>query len=270
MDSVESSPPQTQAVLDRFRSACRADPRILAAILYGSHARGTADEWSDLDLGLVIVDDAYDDFVAGREAFLRRLGQPLFIEDFASKGVVFFILADGTEGELSYDRASDFIEPYGPWRPLLDKTGALAKARPHPTPEPAAQTEMLRQQILWFWHDVSHFTTAMGRGQLWWASGQLDVLRRTCANLARLRHDLSDDEVGDDPWFKLDKVLPDEVVAPLRETFAPLERAAMLDAARAAIRFYRERAVTLAEENGIDYPAELDRLMCARMERLSS
>ena len=42
------------------------------------------------------------------------------------------------------------------------------------------------------------------------------MLRRVCANLARLRHDFNDAEVGDDPWFKLDKALPEEALAPLR------------------------------------------------------
>jgi predicted nucleotidyltransferase len=260
--------PNQQNTLSRFLSACQSNPRILAAVLYGSHARGAADEWSDLDIGVVVADEDYDDFAAGREAFLRQLGEPLFIEDFGSEGILFFILADGTEGELSYDRAGDLTEPHGPWRALLDKGGVLAQAKPRPQPDPAAQVEALRQQVTWFWHDLSHFITAMGRGQLWWAAGQLEVLRRTCVNLARLRHDFNDQEVGDDPWFKLDKTLPEEALAPLRATFVPLERAAMLGAARVILDTYRGLAVPLGEERGVRYPTELERLMLGRLERL--
>jgi hypothetical protein len=267
MDSLQISFPHHQPILDRFVAACRADPRILAATLYGSHARSAADAWSDLDIGVVVADDAYADFLAGREAFLRQLGEPLFVEDFDSPGIAFFILADGTEGELSIDRASDFIAPFGLWRPLLDKAGVLAGAKPRPQPDSDAQRETLRRQIAWFWHDLSHFITATARGQLWWAAGQLEILQRTGVILARLRHDFNDEDALDDPYFKVDKALPDEALAPLRSTFVPLEREALFAAARAAIGFYRELAIPLAEEHGLYYPAELERLMLDRLDR---
>jgi predicted nucleotidyltransferase len=258
-----------QATLDRFLAACRADPHILAATLYGSHARGAADEWSDLDIGVVITDDAYDDFLTGREAFLRLLGEPLFVEDFDIPGILFFILADGTEGELSIDRASDFTEPHGPWIALVDKVGILDRNRVsgRNLVSKAEGVETLRLQITWFWHDLSHFTTAMARGQLWWAAGQLENLRRTVVILARLRHDFNDEDATDDPYFKLDKALPNEALAPLRATFVPLERAALFEAARAVIGFYRQLALPLVEENGLLYPVELERLMLDRLEQ---
>lgn len=272
----ESSTPSDNplSVLNRFITACQSDPHILTAILFGSHAGGAADAWSDLDLGVVVADDAYDDFIAGREAFVRQLGEPLFIEDFDLPGILFFILADGTEGELSIDRASDFTEPHGPWRALVDKTGVLENFRNrvsgrNPVSKTVQQREALRRQIMWFWHDLSHFITALGRGQLWWAAGQLEILRRICVNLARLHHDFADEEVDDDPYFKLDKALPDEALAPLRPTYVPLERPAMLAAARAVIDFYRQLAATLAEEHGIAYPADLERLMLDRLDKLT-
>ncbi len=177
--------PNHQAILDRFIAACQADPRVLAATLYGSHARDAADEWSDLDIGVIVADENYDDFAAGREDFMRRWGEPLFIEDFDSDGILFFILADGTEGELSIDRTSNFIEPHGQWRTLVDKTGVSATAKPHPAADVTEQVETLRRQVAWFFHDLSHFITAMGRDQLWWAAGQLEIVRRVCINLAR-------------------------------------------------------------------------------------
>lgn len=267
---IQSDSLNHQAILDRFTAACQADPRVLAATLYGSHAHNTADEWSDLDIGVIVADNAYDDFAAEREAFVRQLGEPLFIEDFDNDGLLFFILADGTEGELSYDRASNFIEPYGVWRALVDKVDILVEAKPRPASDAAEQIETLRRQITWFFHDLSHFITAMGRDQLWWAAGQLEILRRVCINLARLRHDFGDGEVGDDPWFKLDKVLPPEGLAGLEATFAPLERTAMLPAVQLILDFYRSSAVPLAEAHGIPYPSRLDRLMSTRLKRLAS
>lgn len=255
-------------ILDRFQSISQSDPRILAATLHGSHARGAADAWSDLDLGVVVTDDAYEDFIASREAFIRQLGEPLFNEDFDIPGLLFFILADGTEGEITIDRASDFTEPYGPWRPLVDKDDTLARAKPRPQPDPAAQAESLRRQVMWFFHDLSHFITAMGRGQLWWAAGQLEILRRTCVILARLAHDFADASAAEDPYFKIDEALPAGVLAPLAATIVPLERTAMLAAARMLVDYYRPVAHDLAGKHGIRYPAELEDVMLRRMERL--
>ncbi len=96
----------------------------------------------------------------------------------------------------------------------------------------------------------------------------MEALRRICANLARLRHDFNDSEVGDDPWFKLDKTLPEEALDPLRPTYVPIERAAMLGAVRVIVDYYGGLAAPLAEEHNIDYPTKLDGLMLARLNKL--
>jgi len=70
-------PPHHQHLLDRFTAACRADTRVVAAFLGGSYALGTADLYSDLDLYLITTDEAFDDFLAGRDAFIRSLASPL-------------------------------------------------------------------------------------------------------------------------------------------------------------------------------------------------
>src|SRR5947208_9687822 len=104
MDAQElKQPHHHQVVMNRFVAACQADARVVAAFLGGSYARGTADAYSDLDLGLITTDAAYADFFAEREAFIRVLGVPLFLEDWNGSDVdmVFFIFPDGVEGELA-------------------------------------------------------------------------------------------------------------------------------------------------------------------------
>src|SRR5438552_11519282 len=99
MDAQELQQPQNhQVVMNRFVAAGLADERVVAAFLGGSYARGTIDEYSDLDLYLITTDEAYDDVFTGREAFLRRLGEPVFLEDFHEYGfdMVTFIFGDGT------------------------------------------------------------------------------------------------------------------------------------------------------------------------------
>jgi hypothetical protein len=260
-------PPHHQVVLNRFVAACRADERVVAAILGGSYARGTADAYSDLDLGLITDDAVYADFNVSREAFLRQLGEPVLLEDFGLAGTVFFMFSDGTEGELAFGRQSQFTSMYaGPYRVLLDKHGILAEVQ-FPWHEPAQneQLETLRHLISWFWHDLSHFITALARGQLWWAYGQLEVLRLMCVNLARLRANFSGEAEGYD---KVELALPVEQLAPLQVTCCPLERDAMFQAALVLVRFYQDLAPVLARAHGIAYSAELVGVLSARLEQL--
>jgi hypothetical protein len=152
---------------------------------------------------------------------------------------------------------------------LLDKTGILdGVAFLGRQPAQEVQVETLRRQIYWFWHDLSHFTVAMGRGQLWWAQGQLEALRGYCVNLARLRDDPADPDVGREPYFKVENAIPAGDLGPLQATFGPIERRVLLQSALGVIDFYRELASQLAERHGISYPAELERVMLARLQRL--
>jgi predicted nucleotidyltransferase len=89
-----------QIFMTRFVAACQADARVVAAFLRGSYASGTADAYSDLDLSLITTDEAYEDFLAGREAFMRLLGEPLFLETFHRPNFAFFIFPDGKRVSL--------------------------------------------------------------------------------------------------------------------------------------------------------------------------
>src|SRR6266516_2273966 len=197
MDAQElQMPHHHQMIMNRFVAAGQVDERVVAAFISGSYARGTTDIYSDLDFGLIITDEAYDDFFAEREAFIRLLGEPVFLEDYNGDGAdfVFSIFSDGTEVELGFGHERHFNHIYvGPYRVLLDKKGILAGAVfSWQEPSYDEQIETLRGMINWFWHDLSHhFITPMARGQLWSAYGALEDLRLTCVNMARLRQNFS-------------------------------------------------------------------------------
>ena len=271
MDAQEIQPlPNHQVAIERFVAACQADERVVAACLGGSYAKGTADAYSDLDLYLITTDEAYEDFYARREAFMRLLGEPVFLEDFGIPSIVFFIFRDGTEGELGFGRESQFTHIHsGPYQVLLDKKRILAGVVfPRRESDPAEQTEKLRRLVYWFWHDLSHFITAMGRGQLWWAYGQLEALRRYCANLARLRQNFADADVGEEGYFKVEQAVPVGQLSSLQATFCPQEEGAMFQSVLVIVRFYQELAPLLARTHGISYPADLERVMIDRLGKL--
>jgi len=264
-------PDNHQIVLDRFIAACRADDRIVAAFLGGSYASDKADRFSDLDLFFVTTDEAYEDFLVERESFVRLLGEPLFLEDFCVPHGYCFILSNATEGEFWFGSESRFKDIVsGPYRTLLDKKGILAgEVFPPHIADQVKQIELLRYQIGCFWHDLSHFIKAMGRRQLWFAYGQIEVLRQICVTLARLRYDFSDPYVAEEPYFKIEQALPIEKLSPLQETFCPMDYAAMIQAAQVICRFYQDIAPGLAEAHGLTYQTDLERIMIGQLRKLS-
>ena len=263
--------PNHQTTVDQFVSACHTDERVTAAFLVGSYVKGKADAHSDLDLFLITTDEAYDDFIAERSTFIRLLGEPLFMEDFDLPGIVFLIFPDGSEVEISFGRESQLSQILNePYEVLLDKKSIIysiiSREREVDHEE---HIEKLRRLIYWFWHDFSHFVTAMGRNQLWWAHGQLEMLRSICVGLARLKNDFSDSDVEEEEvYFKIENAMPIEELSPLQKTFCPMEKDAMLQAALVIVRFYRNLATSLAATQGITYPERLEKVMVEKLEKL--
>lgn len=252
-------------LIERFVRACEDDDRVVAALLVGSHATGTADALADVDLLVVVADDAYDDFVASRVAFVRLLGEPLLEETFDLPGIVFVIFADGADLELNIVRAGE-LALTGPYRVLLERAGDVDLGRSSAPRPPAETTELVRRQIAWFWHDWSHFTAGLSRGNLVWAYGQLDDLRRTCLNLARL---LADPEADADGYWKAEASVSSEVLAELRATMVPPQANTLRDAATQLLALYRRLAREAAELYGLRYRQELDTLLSPRLGKTS-
>jgi lincosamide nucleotidyltransferase len=249
---------------DRAAAIGRRDDRIVAVLVYGSHAAGTADEHSDLDLGIVTTDDGFDSLVADAPLFVEGLGRALFIDHFGNPAQIHAILDDGTGLELIIDRAGK-IAPEMPHAVLVDKEHVVPRATPA-RPPVDDRHEDVRRLVTWFWHDVDHVITALGRGQHWWAYGQLEELRGVVIGLARVAAGADADQ--DDPYWKIDSVLPEERLSALGATVAPLELRPMRQAALAAIALHRELAGPIAKAHGVVYPAELDRLLTRRLEEL--
>jgi hypothetical protein len=271
MDTLKIQlPPHHQLITERFVTICQEDQRVVAAFLGGSYITGKADAYSDLDLYLITTDEAYKDFVAGKDDFIRLLGNPLFLEDFGTAHGSFFIFADGTEGEFWIGRVSDFRHIHGgAYTVLLDRQGILKGVDfPLHQADEAEQVEVLRQQIAYFWHDAFHFIKAMGRKQLWFAYGELEILRRICLNLARLQHNLADPGVGGEPHFKIEQALPSEQLAPLQPTCCPLEYEAMVQAGMTIFQFYQRLAADLGREHGIPYLVDLENVVRDQLEKL--
>ncbi len=263
--------PNQQIFVNQFIRACQADDRILAAFLGGSNAKGYADQYSDIDVCVITTDDSFENFYNQRESFLQLLGELVFLEDFGIANIAFCIFADGTEGEVNFGSEGRLDQIHsGPFRILVDKKNILTEAVfPEREPDPSRQLEELRMNVFGFWHEMSHFITAIGRGKLWWARGQLGALRSICVNLARLQNNFSDEGVGEEPYFKIEYAIDVEKLSPLETTFCPMEKNAMLESVQGIVQFYKEIAPHLAQSHTIPYPKNLEKVMVERLEKLS-
>lgn len=64
------TPPRLREPLATLVAVCEADPSVLAAWLGGSLARGVADDWSDIDLHILVED--VDEFGQGASGWFAR------------------------------------------------------------------------------------------------------------------------------------------------------------------------------------------------------
>jgi predicted nucleotidyltransferase len=260
-----------RATLNRFTAACQADDHILAAFVGGSYARGDTDQYSDLDLFFITTDEAYDKFLTEREDFVHKMGEPIFMEDWGVTHGYCLMLSNQVEVEFWFGRASAYQHLYsGPYAVLVDKRHILVgDAFPALIADPTDQLDVLRRQMYGFWHDLSHFIKALGRKKLWFASGELEVLRRICVILARLNHNFTDAYLDEnEPHFKIEASIPAEKLSALEATFCALEYDALLRAGRDICRFFLDIAPSLAEAHGLHYPIELEQMWMPKMQAL--
>jgi predicted nucleotidyltransferase len=120
--------------IDRVRAKCVADPRVQAALIYGSFFRGEADEHSDIEFWVYLSKEALPDF--DPRAWLEAIAplRALFENEFGTSVAIF---DDAMRGEfhcVSEDRISEIRE----WRSLegtgqpemivVDRRGLLSRA----------------------------------------------------------------------------------------------------------------------------------------------
>lgn len=97
--------PQHQAVIQAITAFYADDPRILSVCLFGSLARGNWDQFSDLDLDVIIADDIEIDLIGEIEQLCRSLAR---IGERAA-----LILADGSDaGDVVLESLLEFSIRY--------------------------------------------------------------------------------------------------------------------------------------------------------------
>ena len=72
---------EREALLARITQTLEGDSRVAAAWLFGSTGRGEADDLSDLDLRVVVFDEAIAGLCAERQAFAAQVGEAVLYQE---------------------------------------------------------------------------------------------------------------------------------------------------------------------------------------------
>lgn len=153
---------EREAWLSHAHKMLEQDARVVAAWLFGSQGRGTADELSDVDLFIVLADDCAHTVMNARQQHIAALQTPLLILDAPQNrpphGAYTMALYDGQFGPHQVDW---YWQPHAQakipaeTRLLFDRANLPRSEQPthfeyQPVPERTKQ-EALAQTIRFFW-----------------------------------------------------------------------------------------------------------------------
>lgn len=153
------------------------DPRLAGVAIAGSMARGTPDEYSDVDLIVVVQDSAFDSVMIERftliEAWAKvvigftgeHVGEPRLVITLVGPPLLHV--------DFKFVSASSFAERDDEPVILWDRDGSLAHRSHNPAPEPL-DLQWIEDRF-WVW--VHYGATKLGRGELFEVINFLNYLR---------------------------------------------------------------------------------------------
>ena len=147
-----------------------ADERIVAAWLGGSFGTGIADDYSDIDLHLLIADEHVDDFRTGWVAVAQTICPVVVTRSIPGLIGGWAITPDWLHLDVICYPAGTF-DPAGlrGCRPLADRVGILpidATTRPKPLGQPYFPQEAVQ----FYFYLLGNLAVVLGRGELTLAS----------------------------------------------------------------------------------------------------
>jgi predicted nucleotidyltransferase len=216
------------ALLARIREDLDADERVTAAWLEGSFGRGTEDAWSDIDLHVVVRDDALAAWLGGRDDWFARLGHPVMVMPSSAselgdwQGVLF-------AGPVFLDLA---VHPVSTATREADTRLLFARVdipiRTGPPLDDDERRSWLRHDLDFFWAMTPVALKYIGRGRTDRALTMIDLLSGTFVRLWRLVHDPARRDAGGMHWLHPERDA--SLIAIMPRFGATIDPPAMLDA----------------------------------------
>ena len=243
-------------LIERVREVCRADPRLISALMYGSFAAGEGDHFSDIEFLLYFNDDVLPE-VDQREWVERVAPVALyFTNEFGVGTAIFHHLI---RGEFHFDRQSDVHWIDVSWREtdffpsvdravILDRTGELRRrieaiaGAPIERREPERIDQLIHQLVNW----VLFGWTVLERGEYARAHDLLGHVHRHLLWLARIAEHQTTHWAT--PSRRVERDLSAAAMSRFVVCTAPLDRPSLLRAYREAWQWGNEMMATLVPD----------------------
>jgi hypothetical protein len=229
---IDGLPPELerqQRLLRALLDAVERDERFRALEVGCSLARGNAVALSDVDAGIWIADDAWDDGVAAVEPLLRGFAAAVdaIVLDHDWGRWLFFVYEDGAQLDVAARRVSTAKGLPPSSVALLDRDGVLAE--PYVPASYAADERALHE-----WSSTARFSLLnvekyLRRGSLWEARASLEEARDHLLRLHAAEHGVPY------PTFGLTSIIDTDVPLPegLERTVAGVDAGELRAAADA-------------------------------------
>lgn len=218
--------------IERIAGAAVADGLCEAILLKGSIARGDADEFSDVDLYLVVSPQNRDAVLERRERYLAAYGEIVFIEDvdfgLPQKVAIF---SDALHVDL-YVAEPGQVGSLDPIVAAYDPTGLFADVTP-------TRTDMTDEELCRHFSSVLYClveaSSAYGRRNDAWAA---KIMSDAVGELSVLVRSLCDRRYAFLGLKKINEAIPTEDYQLLEGIYASLGRSDFLEAARSILNIF--------------------------------
>jgi hypothetical protein len=177
---------ERDTLLERVARLLKSDERIAAAWLYGSLGRGDGDEWSDVDLWVVVGDDQIAELNETLGTYVAPVGNLMVVVEApqnAPPGGMFLsvVYGDLKGGPQIIDWS---LQPQSAASVPSDalvifNRGSVPLAEAPQSPLPEESVARAANQTRFFWMMVPVVAKAIGRRQPWMVIYLLALLRYT-------------------------------------------------------------------------------------------
>jgi predicted nucleotidyltransferase len=173
---------EREVLLKRAIRFLKRDERIVVAWLFGSLAGNDGDEFSDIDLWVVVADEHMEVVRAERREYVAGIGKPLLIEEAPQNaptgGAYLLVLYGGESGPHQVDwywQPQSGAQVPADIQLLFDRV-ALPAADPPESLTVEERVELATNRVAFFWAMCNITAKKIARRQAWGALSMFGLL----------------------------------------------------------------------------------------------
>lgn len=263
--------PEHRKLLERAVASLQDDVRVVGLVAGGSLTHGGADFYSDVDLYIVVQDEAFDEIFAERGVTVEVVGSPLFdftVDPMPGGSTDHIVVYEGpVKFDFMYLKESDF-KPAPKWVGcvvLKDASGrvgtAVAQSERLALPQPTTEELLDLNQKFWIW--CWYVFGKIVRGELWEALDGLHSIR-SLALVPLLDWAAERPHEG---YRRLERKTDATTASHLMATVAPVQPEALYAALQAEMELFCSLRAVVFDQHGVTFDPTSEEVLESEMGR---